>query len=120
MNSITLDGTVFQPEARVSKAGNTVFTFNLSVYLGKETDKKTSRYGNIKVKCFKALADNAAKEIVDKSHVEVSGKLDFDKWEKDGQKHSRPCIIANSLGLSVSRFGDEPNASPMEDEEIPF
>lgn len=118
MNSITLDGSVFQPETRVSKAGNAVLTFNLSAYLGKEADKKTSRYGSIRVKAFKALAENAGKELSDRDHVVVTGRLDFEKWEKDGQKYSRPCIIATDIAKSISRF--DGGGQAVDDSQIPY
>lgn len=118
MNSITLDGTVFQPELRYSKAGNPMLAFNLSAYLGKEADKKTSRYGNIRVKAFKALAENAGKELSDRDHIVVTGRLDFEKWEKDGQKYSRPCIIATDLAKSISRF--DGGGTVVDDSQIPY
>jgi len=118
MNSITLDGSVFQAETRYSKNGVAVLTFNLSAYLGKEADKKTSRYGNIRVKAFKALAENAGRELTDKDHVVVTGRLDFEKWEKDGQKYSRPCIIATDIAKSISRF--DGGGQAVDDSQIPY
>lgn len=134
MNSITFDGTVFQPESRVSRAGNPIFTFNLSFYMGKDNDKK-NQYGSIQVVAFNGLACNCANVITEKMHVNVEEKLDINKWEKDGEKHSRSRIIANDIGIAVSRFaenGQQPQAggfgapagggfgNTVPDEEIPF
>lgn len=102
-NSITLDGTVFRPEKRVSKSGMSVFTCDLSFYDGKGQDKK-SAYGSIRVIAFRDLADNADRAIHEKDKINVEGRLHQESWEKDGKKNYRLEIVANSIGLLVSPF----------------
>jgi len=124
-NYISLDGTLFQPESRKTKTGKTQYSFNLSFYNGKGTDGK-AQYGSVRVKLFGDLANNALGFFNEKDRVLVTGRLTMEKWEKDGQKHSRPAIIADNLGPSISPFkangavGGQAQTSAPDDPEIPF
>lgn len=127
-NYVALDGTLFQPESRKTKTGKTQYSFNLSFYNGKGTDGK-AQYGSVRVKIFGDLADNTLGFFNEKDRVLVTGRLTMEKWEKDGQKHSRATVIADSIGPSISPFGEKNAASAgnaqgttsaPDDPEIPF
>lgn len=126
MNSITLDGTAYKPEYRTTRTGKGMITFDLGFYQGKGTDGK-SEYGYIRVKAFGDLADNA-QTIKDRDKVVVAGRLAIEKWEKDGQKYSMPCLLASDLGMAINKFSSQSSEGNQTaygttveyDEEIPF
>lgn len=133
-NRTTLDGTVFQPETRYSATtGKPILNFNLSYYDGKDQNKKT-KYANIRVIAFGPLAENVAKFIQERDHYLIAGHLSQQKWEKDGQKHSRTVLIADDIASAFSKFSDDgrtsqapppsdadaPANDTLSDEEIPF
>lgn len=120
-NTITLDGTAFQPSTRMTRSGNTVFDFNLSFYDGKQDGK--AKYGNIRVKAFGDLAKNAGNVVQERDRVIVEGHLTQEHWQdRDGKDQYRLSILANDIAHTVSRFGDGGRQSDngMDDEQIPF
>ncbi len=125
-NTITLDGTAFKPEKRVTTTGKSVLTFALSFYNGKGADGGTS-YGSIRVTVFGDLADNAEPVIHDRDKVIVSGHLKQDTWtDKSGVKQYRLGLIADDVAPAVSRFASKTSPNYVSggnyptDEEVPF
>lgn len=123
-NFISLNGTVFQPELRKTQSGKSIFAFNLSYYDGKGADGK-AKYGNIRVKAWEALGENAAAILKEKDRAIVCGKLTHEKWQaKDGSNRSREVIIASSIGQEISPFAQNGGGFGSEnypdDEQIPF
>lgn len=64
------------------------------------------------------------------SGIAVDGRLEYQEWEKDGVKHNRVVIIADSVQFTDGRRDDEaagdgapagaPASSPTDDDDIPF
>ncbi len=76
---------------------------------------------------FNKLADNILLYTRKGSKVLVSGKLSFSEWEKEGVKHTRTEIIANSVEfLSLKEKVDDmadmpfPEAKPQPKQEMTF
>lgn len=131
-NTIMLDGTVFQPEARKTKKGTTVFSFNLSHYNGKEADGAAT-YFSRRVKVFKDLAENASRELKERDRVAVVGTEHQDVYTgKDGQKKYFDYIIANDIyknpisrytkdsGKNTGTVGSDIASDYIGDDEVPF
>ena len=120
MNYVTLTGTVFQPESCVAKSGMAVLTFHLSYYQGKRKDGKAA-YGSIDVMAFDRLAQAWDGQLHDKDKVIVTGRLTLDKWEKDGKKFYKHCLIANDIGQELNLFAKSSQSDGyIPDEEVPF
>lgn len=122
MNQTVFNGTVFNPELRVAKSGMAVLKFRLSFYQGKGKDGKAA-YGSIDVTAFDKLAQ-AFDGLQDRDKVIVIGRLMMDKWEKDGQKHYKHGMIADTIGKEMNLFANSANSASggqyITDEEVPF
>ena len=120
MNYVTLTGTVFQPESRVAKSGMAVLTFRLSYYQGKGKDGKAT-YGGIDVTAFDRLAQAWDGQLQNKDKVIVTGHITLDKWEKDGKKYYKHCLIADDIGQQLNLFAKSSQSDGyIPDEEVPF
>lgn len=105
---------------------------NRSVRKGDEWQDECSF---IEVVVFGKTAENLKDYLVKGQQVAVNGSLRQDRWEKDGQKHSRVYVVADSLQLLGGRKEDPPathietnrkegsfipDAGPAFPEDIPF
>ena len=80
-------------------AQTAVAEFGLAVnrrWLGQDGKPKES-VCYIEVKCFGRLAENCSKYLVKGAAVLAVGHLDFESWEKDGCKHSRHRLVAETV-----------------------
>lgn len=120
MNYVTLSGTVFEPESRVAKSGMAVLTFRLSYYQGKGKDGKAT-YGDIDVTAFDRLAQAWDGQLQNKDKAIVTGHITLDKWEKDGKKFYKHCLIADDIGQELNLFAKSSQSDGyIPDEEVPF
>lgn len=97
---------------------------SLNVWSGKK-NKQTGQWENepifIDATCFNQVADieerfRAGDEVL------VSGRLKMESWvNKEGQKRSKICITAESVGLhNERRENTKPVATFENDQDIPF
>lgn len=112
-------------DIRFTQNNKCIGSFSLPVESGWGDNKKTAW-----VTC-KVLGDRAQKlsqYLIKGSQVTVSGSFQFDEWERDGVKHSRPVIIVNDLQLPPKNQSQQPvqqqkqyNEPPMDfDDDIIF
>ena len=105
INVFTASGRCGQDmEVRVTPAGKAIGQFNLPVETGYGDNKKTSW---VTCKVFGERAEKLAKYITKGSPVTVTGAFQLDEWEKDGVKHSRPCILVNDIQLPPQQQGGQ-------------
>ena len=69
----------------------------------------------IEIKAFKALALNTNKFTSKGSKVLVSGKLQHERWEKDGQKRSKHVVIANQIVFLDDKPSGNQSEPPKQD-----
>lgn len=55
----------------------------------------------IKATAFGRLGENCAESLTKGTLVEVSGRIQTEQWEKDGEKKSAPAIIVDRIGPSL-------------------
>lgn len=89
------------------------------------------------VTCFGSQAENCARYLSKGRQIAIDGRLDWQEWEKDGQKRQAVQIIAETVqfisdgsddgnrgGSSQAATQGEPAAPPVtappEDDDIPF
>lgn len=113
---MTIIGKAWEPATRFTNTGKAITEVNVSVYDGKDQDQK-AKYYNVTVKCFNELAEEAGNGIQKGDNVIAIGRLTIDKWEKDGQKHSKIVLLANDIGISLRQFGKK--AEPFGGEVVP-
>ena len=97
INVFTASGRCGQDmEVRFTPNGKAIGQFNLPVETGFGDNKKTSW---VTCKMFGERAEKLAQYVTKGAAVTVTGAFQLDEWEKDGVKHSRPCILVNDIQL---------------------
>lgn len=91
-------------EVRTTQNGKYIGQFNIPVKRGWGDNEKTSW-----VKCV-ILGERAQKlqpYLTKGCKVTVQGEFQLEEWEKDGIKHSKPCIVVNNLELPPKPQGQQ-------------
>ena len=101
LNVFTASGNIGKDcESRVTQSGKTIASFSLPVKSGYGENEKTSW---VTCKLFGVKAEKLPQYLTKGTKVTVSGEFVLDQWEKDGVKHSMPCVIVNALDFGGSR-----------------
>ena len=105
INVFTASGRCGQDmEVRFTPNGKAIGQFNLPVETGFGDNKKTSW---VTCKVFGERAEKLAQYVTKGAAVTVTGAFQLDEWEKDGVKHSRPCILVNDIQLPPQQQGGQ-------------
>ena len=105
INVFTASGRCGQAmEVKYTSGGKAIGQFSLPVETGYGDSKKTSW---ITCKMFGERAEKLAQYITKGASVTVTGAFQLDEWEKDGVKHSRPCILVNDIQLPPQQQGGQ-------------
>ena len=101
LNVFTASGNIGKDcESRVTPAGKTIASFSLPVKSGYGENEKTSW---VTCKLFGVKAEKLPQYLTKGIKVTVSGEFVLEQWEKDGVKHSMPCVIVNALDFGGSK-----------------
>jgi single-strand DNA-binding protein len=116
INSVVLAGRLTRDaELSQTKNGLSLLKFGLASTTGKD------KTGFFDCTVFGKLADAVSKYMTKGKQVFIQGKLDFQQWEKDGQKRSKIAIIVNDLQMVGGRSEQAADSAPAAaQEEIPF
>jgi single-strand DNA-binding protein len=117
MNRVYLMGNITRdPECRQTPSGISVADLRLAV-----SEKYKNRSGeNVETVCFADIvvwgrqAETCAQYLSKGSPILVEGRLQFDEWEKDGQKHSKLRVRADRvqfMGKPENRESNGVNAT---------
>ena len=91
MNSIQLIGRLTRdPELRSTKSGKPVANMRLAV---SRRDREAAPV-YVDVVAYDALAEICAEHLEKGRQVAVSGRLDYQQWEHEGQRRSKHELIA--------------------------
>ena len=82
--------------------------------INKKTGEKLTDF--ITCKAFNKTAETISNYFAKGNEIIVQGAFKTDKWEKDGQKHSRSYILVNRVEFCGSKKYEQ----EISDEEIPF
>lgn len=120
-NTIIITGRLTRDaETKNLTTGTELTRFSIAVNRSvKRGDNWTDEVSFFDVEKWKAggLAPLLAKG----KQVIITGTLEQDRWEKEGQKRSKVKIVANQIQLIGSKADNATNEQPQqEDEEIPF
>jgi len=124
-----LSGGVTQDlkELKYTKDSKAVLDFSIgsnSYKKGAGEYNQKSNYFNVTV--FGKSAEACKKYLVKGSRVMIDGRLDYQSWEKDGQKHSIIKVIADSvifIGAKNQAQAQPPakkQEEPKEPQDLPF
>ena len=101
LNVFTASGNIGKDcESRMTQSGKTIASFSLPVKSGYGENEKTSW---VTCKLFGVKAEKLPQYLTKGTKVTVSGEFVLEQWEKDGVKHSMPCVIVNALDFGGSK-----------------
>ena len=97
INNITISGRVSRiDELTVSEHnGDALFRLNFSVACDRLSKDKKTDFFNCTV--FGRNAENFANIMKKGEQIVISGRLQIDEWEKNGEKRTAPKIIVNGF-----------------------
>jgi len=115
LNKVLVVGRLTRdPEVRYLQSGVSVANFDIAINRSRK-DSQTGEYVEeavfIQVAAWRYLAEFSEKYLKRGSGVYVEGSLKQDKWEKDGQKHSRITITADKIKFAETRAEQEARAT---------
>jgi single-strand DNA-binding protein len=117
-NQVTLAGNLTRdPELRYIGTGTAVCDVGLAVNDVRGTgDKKVEEVTFVDVTIWGRQAEVISQYGKKGRCVLVSGRLKQERWEKDGQKHSKHKVVADTV-----RFADKLNSGTdkAEDSDVP-
>ena len=101
-NAIHLTGNMTRDaELRFSNSGQAVANFGLAINNRRKNangEWEDGDPGFYDVTCFGTLAENVAESLSRGDRVTLNGRIDFQQWEKDGEKRSKVAVIADAVG----------------------
>lgn len=122
INQVILMGRLTRdPELRSTPSGKSITSFSIAVdrYNSEDTDF-------FDITAWDKLAEISNQYLNKGSKVIVQGRLQLDRWEKDGQKNSKISITAYDVTFLDSKKDreqsqrDEIDDKPIDLSEIPF
>ena len=131
LNKVMIIGNVgSDPEMRFTPNGNPVTSFRVAtnrVYTTAEGERKQETEW-FSVVAWNRLAENCNQFLTKGRPIYAEGRLRMHTWEtQDGQKHTRPEIIANRVifldkqALATPAEGEEEGSSgDLGTEDVPF
>lgn len=124
-NRVTLLGNLTRdPDVRYTPSGTTVASFGLAVNRrfrqGTETKEEVCY---VDVTAFGAQAEAIGTYLTKGSAALIDGRLRWHQWEKDGSRHSKLDVVADSVQFLTRREDRHPEADDVpgdDDTDIPF
>ena len=129
LNNVVIEGrltTDAKDFMKRSNDGKTAFgSFTIAVDRSyKKGEQWVDETSFFKVKGFGKGYENACKHMTKGSVVKIVGRLEQESWEKDGQKHSGVCIVADTYYPTYKRNdnanGPQDNSGGVSAEGFPF
>lgn len=103
LNQVILMGRLTRdPELRTTTSGKSVVSISIAVdrYSGEETDF-------FEITAWEKLAEIVSQYMSKGSKVLVQGRLQLDRWEKDGQKSSKVTVTATDITFLDTPGGND-------------
>lgn len=131
VNRVTVSGNLTRdPEERRTKGGMCIMEVGIAV----NDRRKNSQTGDwedyanfLECTMYGSRAEGIIPHLAKGMHVTIDGSLRQERWERDGQKHSRIKVIIAEIDFSGNRRQEQPEPEPQPepksevyDEDIPF
>lgn len=129
INVVSLVGRVTRDaELRYTPAGMALCNFSIAVNRSvKKGDQWTEEASFFDLTLWAKQAEGLNKYLTKGQQVGVSGSLEQQRWEKDGQKHSKVAILVDKIQLlggqrqgATGGSGPAGGAPQGADDDIPF
>ena len=113
VNTVTISGNLVRDaEIRYTNSGFPIVGFSIASNRSKKVNEEWETETHY-FDCTMFGRENMAQYLVKGKKVFISGKLEQQRWEKDGQKRSAVKIIAETIVLGGER-GDHGSATPQQ------
>ena len=125
INNVTLVGRLTKDaDIRYTTSGASVLNFSVAVNESrKQGEKWVEEASFFDVTLFGKMGESVHQYMTKGKQVAISGRLQQQRWQKDGQNYSRIAVIANYVQLfgGVRDGGRSPAESAQASEsDIPF
>ncbi|EKU96655.1 single-stranded DNA-binding protein [Leptolyngbya sp. PCC 7375] len=124
MNNVSITGWLTKPpELNRYDSGSLKAKFSLKVYRNYQKSGEQKQVSFILCEAWGKIAENLCNHKADgKGELGITGELIQDRWEKDGQKHSKVYINATRIDYlrdgDNKPQGDNPQARPPAPEPV--
>jgi single-strand DNA-binding protein len=102
-------------DVRFTPNGKCIGSFSLPVKSGWGDNEKTAW---VRCKLLGDRAEKLAPYLVKGSMVTVNGEFQLEEWEKDGIKHSMPCVLIRDLVLPPKKDIEPPKPKPKANHQL--
>ena len=118
INNVVLIGRLVRDaELRYTSIGAPVTRFSIAVNeRKKDGDSYVDKANFIDVTFWGKLGETLSSYLVKGKQIAVVGKLNQQRWEKDGYKHSKIVVVANTVQLLSGKRSD-PEGSGQSDQQ---
>lgn len=115
-------GVIADPELRFTQQGKAVLSirlaFNDSKYNEETRQWENSKTFYVDATAWEQTAERLAEQIHKGDQVYVSGRLETQSWEKDGEKKSKPSLTVRTMrklekNAPTQQRGGAPNSSSV-------
>jgi single-strand DNA-binding protein len=112
LNQVTIEGRLTRdPELSYTPAGTAVCKLSLAVNRSyKKDDEWKEEVSYVDVTAWAKTAEAVCNRLHKGNGAVVSGYLKQERWEKDGQKHSRMGVVADRVIFLPERKNEEEGA----------
>lgn len=104
-NTVTVSGNVVRdPELRFTNSNKAVCEFTVAWnQMAREGQEKKAHFFDCVA--WEKMAESVSENARRGQRVTVTGRLNFESWEKDGQKRNKVNIVVEDVGMSL-KFKD--------------
>ena len=120
INHVTISGNLVKDaEIKRTASGMAIVSFTVAVNERRKNNQtgEWDNYANyVDVTWFGTRAEKCAGVLVKGAKVTVEGHLRQERWEREGQKHSKICVILDEIELPPRQQGQF-NPPPAKEEQ---
>ena len=120
INHVTISGNLVKDaEIKRTASGMAIVSFTVAVNERRKNNQtgEWDNYANyVDVTWFGTRAEKCAGVLVKGAKVTVEGHLRQERWEREGQKHSKICVILDEIELPPRQQGQF-NPPPSKEEQ---
>lgn len=127
VNKVFLGGRLTKdPDARYTSGGTAIVNFNVATTRNWTKDgEKKEETCFVEASAFGKTGETIANYLKKGNPIFIEGRLKFEQWEKDGQKHSKLKVVVDSFQFVSGARGEKKTESvgssdDIDDEDIPF
>ena len=104
-NTVTVSGNVVRdPELRFTNSNKAVCEFTVAWnQMARDGQEKKAHFFDCVA--WEKMAESVSENARRGQRVTVTGRLNFESWEKDGQKRNKVNIVVEDVGMSL-KFKD--------------